>query len=95
MMKTKKPDIGIELCEGIKNAVAHARGRKRAARETVVTLPQIKRAFLKGMATVSDHFAKDPTPTDGSVHAAMTIAAGKSQRTTIAKKKPAHRQKRP
>jgi putative transcriptional regulator len=35
-MKTKKPDIGSELIAGMENAVAHARGRKRAAQETVV-----------------------------------------------------------
>lgn len=34
--KTRKPDIGSELIAGMENALAHARGRKRAARETVV-----------------------------------------------------------
>jgi putative transcriptional regulator len=31
-------NVGDELIEGMKNAVAHARGRKRAARETVVAV---------------------------------------------------------
>lgn len=34
--KARKPDIGSELIAGMENALAHARGRKRAARETVV-----------------------------------------------------------
>lgn len=34
--KTRKPDVGSELIAGMENALAHARSRKRAARETVV-----------------------------------------------------------
>jgi putative transcriptional regulator len=34
--KTQKPGIGGDLIAGMENALAHARGRKRAARETVV-----------------------------------------------------------
>ena len=34
--KTQKPDIGSELIVGMENALAHARGRKRAARETLI-----------------------------------------------------------
>ncbi len=30
--KTRKPDVGSELVAGMENALAHARGRKRAAR---------------------------------------------------------------
>lgn len=32
----KKIDVGSELIQGMENAVAHARGRRRAARETTV-----------------------------------------------------------
>jgi putative transcriptional regulator len=34
--KPRKPDIGSELIAGMENALAHARGRKRAARESVI-----------------------------------------------------------
>jgi putative transcriptional regulator len=36
-------DIGDELIRGMKNALAHARGRKRATRETVVAVSVPKR----------------------------------------------------
>jgi putative transcriptional regulator len=32
----KKLDVGSELIQGMENAVAHARGRKRAERETII-----------------------------------------------------------
>ena len=32
----KKLDVGSELIQGMENAVAHARGRKRATRETII-----------------------------------------------------------
>ncbi len=32
----KKLDVGSELIRGMENAVAHARGRKRATRETTI-----------------------------------------------------------
>ncbi|MGH7014820.1 MAG: helix-turn-helix domain-containing protein [Stellaceae bacterium] len=36
MKKKRKIDVGAELIHGMRNAVAHARGIKAAARETVV-----------------------------------------------------------
>jgi putative transcriptional regulator len=36
-------NVGDELVRGMKNALAHARGRKRAARETVVAVSVPKR----------------------------------------------------
>jgi putative transcriptional regulator len=36
-------NIGDELIQGMKNALAHARGRKRATRETVVAVSVPKR----------------------------------------------------
>jgi putative transcriptional regulator len=36
-------DVGDELVRGMKNALAHARGRKRATRETVVAVSVPKR----------------------------------------------------
>jgi putative transcriptional regulator len=36
-------NVGNELVRGMKNALAHARGRKRAARETVVAVSVPKR----------------------------------------------------
>jgi putative transcriptional regulator len=34
----RKIDVGSELIQGMENAVAHARGKKRASRETVVAV---------------------------------------------------------
>jgi hypothetical protein len=59
---------------------------------TAFTLAQIKRAVENGLAIVNDHFAKDPTPTDGSIRAAMIIAGVKPKRIVKAKEKPAYQQ---
>ena len=41
--KPRKPDIGSELIAGMENALAHARGRKRAARESNIRVRVPKR----------------------------------------------------
>ena len=57
--KTRKPDIGSELIAGMENALAHARGRKRAARKTVVRAGKRERSLTRAAAATSaDAFAK-------------------------------------
>jgi hypothetical protein len=53
MKKTRKLDIGSELIAGMENALAHARGRKRAARESVVRVRKQKRALTRAAAAAS------------------------------------------
>jgi hypothetical protein len=47
MKKTRKPDIGSELIAGMENALAHARGRKRAARVAVVRISKPSRSSTR------------------------------------------------
>ena len=57
--KPRKPDIGSELIAGMENALAHARGRKRAARETVIRVRKRARALTRAAAaTDAPAFAK-------------------------------------
>jgi hypothetical protein len=71
MKKARKPDIGSELIAGMENALAHARGRKRAARKTVVRVRKRERSLTRAAATTSAQtFAKiwnnpDDTGYDG------------------------------
>ncbi len=50
------------------------------------TLHQIKEAILQGLKEVGERFAHDPTPTDGSVKAALAIAARPQKKPTPPKK---------
>ena len=55
---------------------------------TDLTPQQIKKAVLHGLKKVGDRFARDPTPTDGSIQAALAIAVQKKTgRKSVARKK--------
>ena len=57
--KTRKPNIGSELIAGMENALAHARGRKRASRKTVVRASKGERSLTRAAeATSANAFAK-------------------------------------
>lgn len=47
---------------------------------TNLTPEQIKAAVLKGLKEVADRFAKDPTPTDGTIHGIATPPRVRSSR---------------
>ncbi len=42
---------------------------------TDLTDRQIRNAILKGLKQVAEHFARDPTPTDGTVRGALAAFA--------------------
>jgi hypothetical protein len=50
------------------------------------TLQQIKEVILQGLKEVGERFARDPTPTDGSVKAALAIAAQKKKKPATPRK---------
>ena len=58
---------------------------------TNLTPEQIKAAVLKGLKEVADRFARDPTPTDGTIRSIAEAAARSKGRPRI--KTPAKRKR--
>ena len=46
---------------------------------TNLTAEQIKAAILKGLKEVADRFARDPTPTDGTIRPTIAGTAPRSK----------------
>jgi hypothetical protein len=55
---------------------------------TDLTGRQLAKAVLKGLKEVGEHFARDPTPTDGTVRGALAAFARIQRPKTMARANP-------